>query len=121
MNPSNLQSYALFTNDEFAAVLHYPSEGGEQFVAMTAALKSNPKIVLDTNNSVDKVNKYDVFVEEDYAGYLFIIKDYPGFDLSNLHQALHNDPKVVWIETELPAHPNSKWKLEGTKAVPDEE
>lgn len=109
MKPSNIQSYALFVNNEFVTIFYYPSEGGEQFISMTAALKSNPRVVLDNSNSVQSVNKYSVFVDNDYAGYLFIIKEDPRYNLDSLHWALQNNPVFVWIESDAPVHPSTRW------------
>lgn len=98
---SNTQAYALFVNNEFKSMMYYPSEGNDDFVRMTAALQSSPQIVLDNTNIVDTVHKYSVFVEQEYAGFLFILKEDPRYDLSKLHYALQNNPTIVWVDSEV--------------------
>jgi hypothetical protein len=97
---ANTQAYALFVNNEFKSMMYYPSEGNDDFVRMTAALQSSPKIILDKTNIVESVHQYSVFVEEEYAGFLFILKEDPRYDLSKLHDALQNDPVIVWVNSE---------------------
>ena len=112
MNDKRIQAYALFNDGVFATIMYYPSIGDDNFVAMTAALKSNPTIVLDTENTIQSVNKYNVFVEDDYAGFLFILKEDERFDLSSLHQSLLNNPTVVWIESDTLPTSNTRYLYE---------
>lgn len=97
---ANTKAYALFVNNEFSTILYYPSEGNADFVRMTAALQSNPTIVIDTENTIENVHKYSVLVNEEYAGFLFIVKEDSRYDLSKLHYALQNNPTIVWIDSE---------------------
>jgi len=109
MKPKNLKAYALFVNEEFSSILYYPSEGSEDFVRITAGLKSNPRIILNTSNIVDTVNDYNIFVESDYVGNLFLLKENPHYDISSLHLALQNNPKVVWIDSDVLPTPDTKY------------
>ena len=112
MEDKKIQAYALFNDGEFSTIMYYPSDGNDDFVAITAALKSNPIIVLDTENTVQSVNKYNIFVEDDYAGFLFILKEDERFDLSVLHASLLNNPTVVWIQSDILPKPGTKYSYE---------
>jgi hypothetical protein len=112
MSSYDLQGYALFVDNTFKTILYYPSGGSWQAVRVTAALKSNPTISLDLSNQVESVNKYSILVDGEYADYLFIPKENDSFDLSKLHNALQDNPTVVWIDSETRPHPDSKWSYE---------
>jgi hypothetical protein len=112
MANNKLQGYALFVDNVFRTVIYYPSEGSWQAVRVTAALKSNPTIVLDESNTVESVNKYSILVDGEYADYLFIPKHNDAFDLSTLHNALQSSPTVIWIDSETLPHPDTKWSYE---------
>lgn len=112
MSNDNLQGYALFVDNVFSTIIYYPSDGSDQAVRVTAALKSSPTIVLDQSNNVESINKYSIFVDGEYADYLFIPKENPAFDLATLHNALQSNPTVVWIDSPTLPHPTSKWSYE---------
>jgi hypothetical protein len=109
MNPSNVKAYALFVDQEFKCLMYYPSEGSDDFIRITAGLKSNPRIILNEANQISNINDYYIFVEDDYVGNLFLLKENIQYDMNNLHNALQNNPTVVWIDSDTLPKPNSKW------------
>ncbi len=122
MAPSKPKAYALFNNNQFSSILYYPSEGEEQFVMLTAALQSNPTISIDETNDIPTTTKYSVFVGEDYAGSLNILKGViNGYDFDPLHTSLQNNPTVVWINSEILPRPDTKWSYDGVNLVLVEE
>jgi hypothetical protein len=114
-------SYALFVDNEFACVFYFPATGDDYTDRTTAALQSNPTITLDADSDIPNTYKYSVHVEGEYVGPLYLLKEIERYPVERTNAALQSNPKVVWIDTDTLVASESKWKLEGTKAVPDGE
>jgi hypothetical protein len=112
MSSDDLQGYALFADGSFLTILYYPSGGSWQAIKITAALKSNPTISLNTFSNIKSVNTYQIFVDGEYVDSIVIPKETEMFDMRTLHHALQSNPTVVWIDSETRPNPNSKWSYE---------
>ena len=90
-------SYALVIDNEFACTFEYPLEGNQIIENNTAALKSNPKIMLSTEEPVfEKINRYSLSIDNEIVGTFSHIKDEFGDPLAEMiNAALQSDPHVV--------------------------
>lgn len=90
-------SYALVIDNEFACTFEYPLEGNQIIENNTAALKSNPKITLSTEEPVfEKINRYSLSIDNEIVGIFSYIKDEFGGPLAEMtNAALQSDPQVV--------------------------
>lgn len=118
---SIIRSYALFVGDEFACIFYYPEEATTHSLRLSAALKSDPKIVLDRETDIPIAHRYSVFVGDEFAEKLYLIKTSDRYPVEMVHAALQSNPKVVWIDSEEPVPADSMWVLEENRAVPYKE
>lgn len=102
-----LNAYAIFVEDQHVSTFFVPSEKDEWSIRMTAALKSNPTITLDTDNDLDGTYRYSVYVEDEYVDKLYQNIE-PDF-FHPINAALQSNPRIVWIETEYPVTPHMSW------------
>ena len=90
-------TYALVVDNKFACIFEYPSEGNEIIEKNTAALKSNPKVVLITEEpQLEKINRYSLTINDEIVAEFSHIKDEFGGPLAEMtNAALQSDPQVV--------------------------
>ena len=110
-------SYALVVNNEFACIFKYPLEGNQIIENNTAALKSNPKIILSNEEPLfEKINRYSLILDNEVVGTFSHIKDEFGGPLAEMiNAALQSDPLVIDI-TEI-EEPNMGDIWDGTSFV----
>jgi len=108
-------SYALVIDNEFACIFQYPLEGNQIIENNTAALKSNPKIILSNEEPLfEKINRYSLVIDNEVVGTFSYIKNEFGGPLAEMiNAALQSDPFVIDI-TELDT-PNMGDIWDGTK------
>lgn len=110
MTSLKLNAYAIFVDDEYAATTFVPYERDEWSVKMTAALKSNPTIVLDPETDLSGTYRYSIFVDGEYVDKLYQNIE-PSF-FHPINAALQSNPRVVWIETDYDVQPGMSWTYE---------
>jgi len=109
--------YALVINNEFACIFQYPLEGNQIIENNTAALKSNPKIILSNEEPLfEKINRYSLIIDNEVVGTFSHIKDEFGGPLAEMiNAALQSDPFVIDM-TEI-EEPNMGDIWDGTSFV----
>jgi hypothetical protein len=116
---NKVESYAIFVNGNFNSIYYHPADGNELFVAITAALKSNPTIVFD-DIYIENKNSYSVFVGQDFVSKILLPTYGRAEDsdyLTNTNYAFQHNPTVVWIDSETPAPRNSKYSYDGSTLI----
>lgn len=103
-----LNAYAIFVEEEYATQVFIPYEKDEWSVRITAALKSDPKITLDEETDIPGTYRYSVYVDEEYIDKLYQNIE-PEF-FYPINEALQNNPKIVWIETDYEVFPEMSWQ-----------
>ena len=109
-------SYALVVDNKFACIFQYPLEGNQIIENNTAALKSNPKITLSSEEPLlEKINRYSLIINDEVVGTFSHIKDEFGNPLAEaINAALQSDPAVVDVSNiDLPSEPYN-WVWNGT-------
>lgn len=115
-------AYAIFVNDEFVSTVFFPEGGDEYTERMTAALKSNPTIVLDEESDIPNTYRYSIYVDEEYVDKFYQVMFIEGFALlETINSSLQSNPRIVWIETDYDTHPGMKWNFEGDEFLLVEE
>jgi hypothetical protein len=110
-------SYALVVDNKFACIFQYPLEGNQIIENNTAALKSNPKITLSSEEPLlEKINRYSLIINDEVVGTFSHIKDEFGGALAEMiNAALQSDPFVVDITGLDTPSMGDMW--DGTKFV----
>jgi len=103
-----LNAYGIFVDNEYATSFLFPLEIDERAVKITAALKSDPTIILDEITEIPNTNTYSVFVDGEYVDKIYqeIEPEY----FYPINAALQSDPKIVWIETDYEPNANMSWQ-----------
>jgi hypothetical protein len=102
-----LSAYGIFVEDVHAATFFVPTEKDEWSVKITAALSSNPRIVLDPESDIPNCYRYSVYVEDDYVDKLYQ-KTEPEF-FHPINAALQSNPTIVLIESGPEINPGMSW------------
>jgi hypothetical protein len=102
-----LNAYGIFVEDVHAATFFVPTERDEWSVKITAALCSNPKIILDTESDIPNSYRYSVYVEDEYVDKLYQ-KTEPSF-FYPINAALQSNPKIVLIESGSEVNSGMSW------------
>lgn len=94
-----MATYALVVDNKFACTFKYPVDGNEILEKNTAALKSNPKIALITEDpQLEKINRYSLTIDSEYVSEFSHVKnEFGGPDAEMVNAALQSDPVVVDI------------------------
>lgn len=109
MTTISLEAYGLLVDENHVATMFFPASGDETAVMLTAALQSDPSIVLDQDSDIPNTYRYSVFVGDEYAGKLYQKID---TRLAEINAGLQNSPKVVWIQTDYPVVSSMTWRYE---------
>lgn len=118
---NKVNSYALFVDGDFASMFYYPADSDRNAERITAALQSDPTIVVDSESDIEGTYRYSVSVEEEYVGKLYLVSDSDKYPVAATNAALQSNPKVVFIDSESTVSSNTKWRLENGEAVLDQE
>jgi hypothetical protein len=111
-------AYAIFVNDEFVSTVFFPEDGDEYTKKVTAALKSNPAVVLDEESDIPNTYRYSLYVDEEYVDKFYQRKFIEGYTrLEILNSSLQSNPRIVWIEADYDTHPGMNWNFEGDEFV----
>lgn len=113
-----LSAYAIFVEDEHAATFFIPSERDAWSVKITAALSSNPTIVLDPESDIPDTYRYSVYVENEYVDKLYQ-KIEPEF-FYPINSALQSNPRIVLIETGEGINPKMSWTYTNNSFIRNE-
>lgn len=94
-----MATYALVVDNKFACIFQYPTDGNEVLERNTAALKSNPKVALITEEpQLEKINRYSLTINDEVIAEFSHVKDEFGGPLAEMvNAALQSDPIVVDI------------------------
>jgi hypothetical protein len=94
-----MATYALVVDNKFACTFQYPTDGNEVIERNTAALKSNPKVALITEEpQLEKINRYSLTINNEIIAEFSHVKDEFGGPLAEMvNAALQSDPIVVDI------------------------
>jgi hypothetical protein len=114
-----LNAYAIFVEDEYKTQVFIPYEKDEWSVKITAALKSDPKIPLDEDTDVPETYRYSVYIGDEYIDKLYQRIE-PEF-FYPINEALQNNPKIVWIETDYEVFPEMSWQYVNNVFVRNEQ
>jgi hypothetical protein len=107
MSEITLSAYAIFVEDEYAATFFVPADRDNWSLMMTAALSSNPTVVLDTETDIPNTFRYSIYVEGEYVDKLYQ-KTEPAF-FYPINSALQSNPRIVLIETGESVKPGVSW------------
>jgi hypothetical protein len=118
----NTLAYAIFVDDNFVSTVFFPEDGDAYTEKVTAALKSNPTLILDEESDIPNTYRYSVYVGEEYVDKFYQVKFIEGYPrLETLNASLQSNPRIVWIETDYDTHPGMKWNFEGDEFLLVEE
>jgi hypothetical protein len=115
MNVTKVDAYAVFVNGDFNSIYYHPSDGNELFIAMAAALQSNPTITFD-GRYVENTNSYSVYVGQDFVAKLLLPAVAHPRDLEyieGINYAFQNNPTIVWIDSETSIPRDTKYSYDG--------
>jgi hypothetical protein len=118
MTSTSLNAYGIFVQDRYEATFFVPTERDEWCVKMTAALTSNPKIILDPESDIPSAYRYSVYVDGEYVDKLYQRIE-PDF-FHPINAGLQNDPKIVLIESGSNINPGMSWTYENNSFTRNE-
>jgi hypothetical protein len=115
MTTISLNAYAIFVENKHEATFFVPTEKDEWSVKITAALCSNPIIVLDPESDIPKAYRYSVYVDDEYVDKLYQTIE-PSF-FYPINAALQNNPTIVLIESGPDIHPGISWEYKNDSFI----
>jgi hypothetical protein len=118
MTDITLNAYGIFVEDVYAATFFVPTERDKWSVKITAALCSNPRIVLDSESDIPNCYRYSVYVEDEYVDKLYQ-KTEPAF-FYPINAALQSNPTIVLIESGPNINPSMSWTYSNNAFVRNE-
>lgn len=118
MTSTVLNAYAIFVEDTYEATFFVPANRDEWSVKITAALSSNPTIVLDPESDIPSAYRYSVYVDDEYVDKLYQRIE-PEF-FYPINAALQSNPRVVLIESGNNINPGMSWTYDNNSFIRNE-